>query len=118
MYHVLIARSAEKQLKKLPPPAQRKIAAIIMSFAIEPRPYGSKKLSGTAHSYRVRIGNYRVIYDIYEREIVVSVLKIGHRRDIYREFLSGGQKLSHSTSRHFKEKISCITFNTRYLGVH
>ncbi len=72
------------RLKKLPPQVQRKIAAIIMSLAIEPRPYGSKKLSGTAHSYRVRIGNYRVIYDIYEREIVVTMLKIGHRRDIYR----------------------------------
>jgi mRNA interferase RelE/StbE len=84
MYQVLIARSAEKQLKKLLPQVQRKIAAVIMSLAIEPRPYGSKKLTGTVSSYRVRVGDYRVIYDIYEREIVVSVLKIGHRRDIYR----------------------------------
>jgi mRNA interferase RelE/StbE len=84
MYEVLIARSAEKQLKKLPAQVQRKIAAVIMSLAIDPRPYGTKKLTGTVNSYRVRVGDYRVIYDIYEREIVVSVLKIGHRRDIYR----------------------------------
>lgn len=84
MYKVLITRSAEKQLKKLPPQVQRKIAAVIMSLAIEPHPYGSKKLTGTMNSYRVRVGDYRVIYDIYEHEIVVSVLKIGHRRDIYR----------------------------------
>jgi mRNA interferase RelE/StbE len=84
MYQVLIARSAEKQLKKLPPQAQRKIAAVVMSLGIDPRPYGSKKLSGTMNSYRVRVGDYRVIYEIYEREIVVSVLKIGHRRDMYR----------------------------------
>jgi mRNA interferase RelE/StbE len=84
MYQVRITRSAEKQLKKLTPPVQRKLAAVIMSLAIEPRPYGSKKLAATVNSYRVRVGDYRVIYDIYEREIVVSVLKIGHRRDIYR----------------------------------
>jgi mRNA interferase RelE/StbE len=84
MYQVLIVRSAERQLKKLPPQAQRKIAAVIMSLAIEPRPYGSKKLTGTANSYRVRVGDYRIIYDIFDREIVVSVLKIGHRKDIYR----------------------------------
>lgn len=84
MYQVLIARSAEKQLKKLPPQAQRNVAAVIMSLSIEPRPYGSKKLTGTVGSYRVRVGEYRVIYDIYERTVVVSVLKIGHRKDIYR----------------------------------
>jgi mRNA interferase RelE/StbE len=84
MYQVLIARSAEKQLKKLSPHVQRKIAAVIVSLSIEPRPYGSKKLTGTVSSYRVRVGEYRIIYDIYEREIVVTVLKIGHRRDIYR----------------------------------
>ena len=84
MYQVLITRSAEKQLKKLPPHAQRRIAAVIVSLAIEPNPYGSKKLTGTAHSYRAGVGDYRVIYDTSEREIVMSVLKIGHSRDIYR----------------------------------
>lgn len=84
MYQVLITRSAEKQLKKMTLQVQRKVAAVIMSLAIEPRPYGSKKLTGTVSSYRVRVGDYRIIYDIYEHEIVVSVLKIGHRRDIYR----------------------------------
>jgi mRNA interferase RelE/StbE len=84
MYQVLITRSAEKQLKKLPPQVQRKIAAVIMSFAIEPRPYGSKKLTGTVSTYRVRVGDFRILYDIHEREVVVSVLKIGHRRDVYR----------------------------------
>ena len=84
MYLVLITRSAEKQLKKLPADAQRKIAAIIVSLGIEPRPFGSKKLSGSASSYRMRAGDYRIIYDIYDREVVVSVLKIGHRKDIYK----------------------------------
>lgn len=84
MYQVLISRTAEKQLKKLPPEAQRKVAAVIMSFTIEPRPYGSKKLAGTESSYRVRVGDYRVIYDIHQREVVITVLKIGHSKEVYR----------------------------------
>ena len=84
IYQVLISRSAEKQLKKLPLEAQRKVAAVIVSLGIEPRPYGCKKLSGTEDSYRVRVGDYRIIYDISERKVLVTVLKIGHRRDVYR----------------------------------
>ena len=84
MYRVVISRTAEKQLKKLPGDIQRKIAAIIVSLEIEPRPYGSKKLSGTSSTYRIRVGDYRIIYDIYVKEIVVSVLKLGHRKDVYR----------------------------------
>ena len=83
MYKVLISRTAEKQLKKLPHDVQRKLAAVIVSIGIEPRPFGSKKLSDSSSTYRVRSGVYRVIYDIYDREIIVSVLKVGHRKDIY-----------------------------------
>jgi mRNA interferase RelE/StbE len=61
MYQVLITRSAEKQLKKLSPQVQRKVAAVIMSLAIELRPYGSKKPTGTVGSYRARVGDYRVL---------------------------------------------------------
>jgi len=84
MYKVLISRTAEKQLKRLTLDLQRKISAMIVGLGIEPRPFGSKKLSGTSSSYRVRCGDYRIIYDIYDREVVVSVLKIGHRRNIFR----------------------------------
>ena len=83
-YQVFISRTAEKQLKKLSANLQRKIAAVILSFEIEPRPFGSKKLSGRDDTYRVRVGNYRIIYDIVERKVIVTVLKIGHRKDIYR----------------------------------
>jgi len=84
VYKVFITRTAEKQLKKLPVDLQRKIAAIIFSLSVEPRPFGSKRLSGSTSSYRIRAGDYRVIYDVYDQEVVVSVLKIGHRRDIYK----------------------------------
>ena len=83
-YQVLISRSAEKQLKQLPPAIQRKISAVIISLEIEPRPYGSKKLSGTENSYRIRVGDYRIIYDIQDREITVIVLKVAHRSNVYR----------------------------------
>jgi mRNA interferase RelE/StbE len=84
MYRVLITRTAEKQLKKLPPDIQRKIAAMIVSLGIEPRPFSSKKMTGSSATYRIRVGNYRIVYDILEREVVVTVLKVGHRKDIYR----------------------------------
>jgi len=84
MYNVLISRTAEKQLKKLSAGVQRKIAAVIVSLGIEPRPYGSKKLSGSMSTYRVRVGDYRVIYDIHNRDITVTVLKLGYRKDIYK----------------------------------
>ena len=84
MYRVLISRTAEKQLKKLPGDIQKKISAVIVSLGIEPRPFGSKKLSGSVSTYRIRSGDYRIIYEIYDREVIVSVLKIGHRKDIYK----------------------------------
>ena len=55
-----------------------------MSFTIEPRPHGSKKLAGTESSYRDRVGDYRVIYDIHQREVVITVLKIDHSKEVYR----------------------------------
>ena len=83
-YKVTISRTAEKQLKKLPVEVQRRIAAVIMSFEIEPRPYGSKKLSNSDSAYRVRVGAYRIIYDVFDKEVVVVVLKIAHRKEAYR----------------------------------
>jgi len=83
-YRVLITRAAEKQLKKLLADVQRKLSAVILSLEIEPRPFGCKKLSGSSASYRLRVADYRIIYDINDREVVVTLLKMGHRRDLYR----------------------------------
>ena len=84
MYKVVITRTAEKQLKQIPRLHQTRLVAVIQSFEIEPRPFGCKKLSGTDSTYRVRVGDYRVIYEIDGKEVTVTVLKIGHRREIYR----------------------------------
>ncbi len=84
MYKVLISRTAEKQLKRIAKPYQKRLVAVILSFEIEPRPFGYKKLSGTDSTYRVRVGDFRVIYEIHDKEVLVTVLKIGHRSEIYR----------------------------------
>lgn len=76
MYKVLISKTAEKQLKKLPKDVQRKIAAAISSFKIEPRPFGSKKLSNYDCLYRYRVGNYRIIYEVIDEIVTVTVLKV------------------------------------------
>lgn len=83
IYLISISEPAIKQIKKLPKDVKIKIIAAISSFEIEPRPFGCKKLSGSENTYRIRIGNYRIIYDIYEKEILIKVLKVGHRKDIY-----------------------------------
>ncbi len=84
IYKVFINASAEKALKRLPSTDQRRIAAAIASLAIDPLPVGVKKLSGFQHTHRIRVGNYRIIYELHGRELIVTVLKIGHRKDIYR----------------------------------
>jgi mRNA interferase RelE/StbE len=84
MYEIEISRTAEKQLKKLNSNLQRKISAVILSLSIEPRPYGCKKLSGFEALYRVRCGDYRIIYEVMDKKVTVTILKLGHRKDIYK----------------------------------
>ncbi len=83
-YKVLISNSAEKQLKKLPQQVQQKLIAVIVALGFDPHPYGSKKLSGYDSTYRVRVGDYRVIYELEHMEVTVTILKLGHRKDIYK----------------------------------
>lgn len=82
-YELLIKRSAAKELAALPTSYRRRIATRIHSLANDPRPPGVEKLSG-AERYRLRQGDYRVLYEIDDREKTVTVVRIGHRRDVYR----------------------------------
>ena len=84
-YEVLIKPAAQRQLKKLPRTVQADLIALIEQLAQDPRPPGCKKLKGRQSQYRVRLGDYRVIYSIEEEALVVRVIKVGHRRDIYEE---------------------------------
>ncbi|MCK4626743.1 MAG: type II toxin-antitoxin system RelE/ParE family toxin [Phycisphaerae bacterium] len=83
-YDVQIRPAAWRQLKRLPKALQRRILDRLELLAKNPRPVGSAKLTGSECTYRIRIGDYRVIYDVLDRAVVVLVLKIAHRRDVYR----------------------------------
>jgi mRNA interferase RelE/StbE len=82
-YAVDILRSAQKQLSRLAQQDHPRVISAIMSLADDPRPPGSKKLSGRA-AWRIRVGPYRVIYEIYDERLLVLVVAIGHRREVYR----------------------------------
>jgi mRNA interferase RelE/StbE len=82
-YSLRIKPSAVKELEALPPKDRRKIVTRIHGLASDPRPHGGEKLSGL-DQYRVRQGNYRVVYEVEDATRVVLVVKIGHRRDVYR----------------------------------
>ena len=82
MYEVLIELSAQKQLQKIAAPNFNRIIKAIYSLGNNPRPSGYKKLTGR-DGYRIRIGDYRVIYLIEDNVLKVFVIEIGHRREIY-----------------------------------
>ncbi len=82
-YRVLAKRSAVKELEGLPLKDRRRVARRIQGLASEPRPAGCEKLSGQ-EKYRLRQGDYRVLYSVDDTELTVTVVKIGHRRDVYR----------------------------------
>jgi mRNA interferase RelE/StbE len=83
-YDIEISNTAEKQLKKLNPEDQRRVVRAILDLAYEPHPLGSRKLSGYDDVFRIRVGSYRVIYSVSGNRLVVIILKIGHRKDVYR----------------------------------
>ena len=83
-YTIEFAKSAEREFKALERALQRRIAIHIEALATDPFPAGTKKLKGETHLYRIRVGDYRVIYKVEGKRLVVLVLKIAHRRDVYR----------------------------------
>ena len=82
-YTILIERYAQKQIMKLDKKAIPQIKSAIASLAVNPRPYGYKKLRGE-DAYRIRVKDYRVIYEIEDDKIIVTVVSVGHRKDIYK----------------------------------
>ena len=83
-YEVQILPKAARQIKALSLEIRQDITLTIQSLANEPRPIGVKKLSGEKDIYRVRVGNYRVLYQIIDKVLVVVVVSVGHRREVYR----------------------------------
>ncbi len=83
-YRVTLAPSAARELRKCDPPVRRRLQATIELLAIDPRPPAATRLVGGSGEWRVRTGDYRIIYEIHDGELLVLVLRIGHRRDVYR----------------------------------
>ena len=83
IHSVEILRSAQKQLSKINRQDQTRIIEAINTLAANPRPSGCKKLSGRP-AWRIRVGSYRVVYEVHDDQIIVLVVAIGHRKEIYR----------------------------------
>ena len=83
-YRIEVAPEVVDALRSLPKKVHRQIARWIDALAEDPRPAGCKKLSGEEDLYRLRSGVYRILYQVREKALVVLVLRIGHRREIYR----------------------------------
>ena len=82
-YAVTLAPAAARQLRKFDPPAKRRIQGVLELLAEDPRPPAATRLVGGGGEWRVRTGDYRVIYEIHDAHLLVLVLRIGHRRDVY-----------------------------------
>ena len=82
-YSLEFRKSVEKDLKAIPLPDQKRILKRIQALADDPRPPGSKKLSGQER-YRLRQGNFRNLYEIEDQKLIIVVVKVGNRRDIYK----------------------------------
>lgn len=83
-YQILWKKSAVKELQKLPPDIARSIFSIISGLSDEPRPHNTKKLISLDNHYRMRVGDYRVVYRVEDEILVIEIIRIGHRKDVYR----------------------------------
>lgn len=82
-YVVEFTPRAKRELEKLPKLIQQRLRPRIDALAGDPRPPGVKALAGVADRWRIRVGDYRVVYTIKDEVLLVLVLRIGHRRDVY-----------------------------------
>ena len=77
-------RSTKKDLRKLPPKEVARIVKAVEALAHEPFPFGVEKLKGSDHSYRVRVGDYRVVYEVFSDLKLVEIERVKNRKDVYR----------------------------------
>ena len=82
-YLIVFACSARKELESLPDATAHRILARIESLAAEPRPRGCLKLSGSDDHWRIRVGEYRVVYSIDDSEMLIDIVAVRHRKDAY-----------------------------------
>jgi mRNA interferase RelE/StbE len=83
-YRIEIKPQAEKALARIPNPHRRRIAKAIDALARTPRPASCAQLAGSEDAYRIRVGDYCVVYEIADRVLIVYIIRVGHRKDVYR----------------------------------
>jgi mRNA interferase RelE/StbE len=83
-YEVRLLVTARRQLLRVPERIRSRIGNAIRALAADPRPPGCKKLTGGTDYFRIRVGDHRVLYEVRDRDVLVLVIKIGHRREVYR----------------------------------
>jgi mRNA interferase RelE/StbE len=83
-YQVIIQPSAVKAIRKLDRDTQAKVVRLLEALALEPRPVGVVKMAGDDNLWRVRIGDYRVVYEIHDRKLIVLIVRVADRKDVYR----------------------------------
>ena len=84
MYEVIVERSAEKDLKKLSSEVRPRAVAALQALAKNPRPAGSRKLAGSENDWRIRVGDYRIVYEIADEIRIVRISRVRHRKDVYK----------------------------------
>lgn len=83
-YRIRVSRTVERQIKRLPLDARARVARTVQGLAIDPFPSGCRKLTGYDDVFRVRAGPYRILYSVNADALIVIVLKVGHRGNVYR----------------------------------
>ena len=83
-YQVEFTTAAARQVRKLPIPVRARVLAAVSELANDPRPHGAKKLVGERTAWRIRVGDYRVIYDVLEAQLTVTIVRAAHRREVYK----------------------------------
>ena len=83
-YRIVLTPEARRNLLKLPKDVVRRVDACILALAEEPRPPQTRKLRGAENLWRVRVGDFRIIYTIEDKKLLIVIIRIGHRREVYR----------------------------------
>ena len=84
-YRLIVRPTVDHDVRGIPKLTLRRIVAVIKALSDEPLPHGSSKLRGMDKTFRIRVGDYRIVYEVDSREHVIDVLHVAHRRDVYRQ---------------------------------
>jgi mRNA interferase RelE/StbE len=87
LYKIEWKHSARKELKKLKKDDIPRIIKAVEDLSLNPYPPGTRKLQGCEYLYRIRVGKYRIVYSVKNEVLVIEIIRIGHRKDIYKKFI-------------------------------